>query len=267
MDLIKINYISKIMEYNSEIKLIQEMARASQKVVLEHFQSDFNVEWKPDNTPVTIADKKAEEVIREIINRETPDYGIVGEEFGTTGFEKKRCWVIDPIDGTKSFIHGVPLFGTLIALLENGKPVLGLINLPAQNLMMTAAIGHGCDINGTACRVSDVGKIEEATVLNTSITTLERHGYKHQWETIRNKAKLHRGWGDAYGYFLVASGRAEVMVDSIAEIWDLAPMAVIIPEAGGMFSSLQGGDFIKDRSALATNFKLFQKVSKIMVKD
>jgi len=239
--------------YTEELKLALQMAEKSRNVILEYFNTDFTVEWKRDNTPVTIADKKAEEAIRSLIEKETPDYGIIGEEFGKTNEGSDMQWVIDPIDGTKSFIHGVPLFSTLIALMDKGEPVLGIINMPAAGACMAASKGDGCFVNGNLTKVSSVESIKESLVLCTSVNTMESDGYKKGWTEIRNQAKLHRGWGDAYGYYLVASGKAEVMVDSIAEVWDLAAVDICMREAGGTFTSIKGGDFKQDRSGLASN--------------
>jgi histidinol-phosphatase len=242
-----------MMEYKEELEFAKHLLDLAKGKIMPYFQTGVKVEFKEDQSPVTIADKKAEEIIREELEKQTPDYGIIGEEFGTKPGESKFQWVIDPIDGTKSFIHGVPLFGTLLALLEDGKPVVGLIGMPALNSVMWAAHDSGCYIDGERCHVSDVKDLSQATLLDGSATTMEKMGLGEPWKKLRDGSLVSRGWGDCYGYYLVATGRAEVMVDPIAEIWDLAPMSVIIPEAGGKFSSLKGGDFIKDRSGVAAN--------------
>jgi myo-inositol-1(or 4)-monophosphatase len=177
----------------------------------------------------------------------------VGEEFGTQTGKNDREWVIDPIDGTKAFIHGVPLFGTLLALLHAGRPVLGVCALPVLGHTLYASLGGGCFVDGNPCRVSSVDRLEDSLILDGSVTTMERLGYGPAWIEMRKKAKLHRGWGDCYGHFMVATGRAEVMADPIVSIWDVAPFAVIIPEAGGRFTSFLGNNSITESSGISTN--------------
>ena len=164
--------------------------------------------------------------------------------------------MIDPIDGTKAFIHGVPLFGTLLALCEDGQPVVGVVVLPALGNTLSAARGLGATLDGRPCRVSRVPRLEEAFLLDGSITTMERQGHAAAWLALRNRVKLHRGWGDCYGHFLVSTGRAEAMIDPSVSIWDIAPFAVILPEAGGRFSSLSGAASITEKSGVSSNGKI-----------
>jgi histidinol-phosphatase len=247
-----------------ELAFALSLADDSRRILRGHINSQsgspMKVEWKGDNTPVTLADRATEEALRGRMERETPGYGIIGEEFGRAPGTAAREWVVDPIDGTKAFIHGVPLFGTLIALLEDGEPVLGVIDLPALGERVWAARGGGCFRNGSPCRVSSVPALEDALLLDGSISTMERLGHGPAWAGLRRRARLHRGWGDCYGHFLVATGAAEVMADPVVEIWDIAPMAVILPEAGGRFTSLQGKPGVTDRSGLSTNGLLHEEV-------
>ena len=243
--------------YREETELALEMARAAAAIILPHFQSaSLQVESKQDNSPVTIADRAAEEALRKLMQKHTPGYGIIGEEFGAQAGSADREWVVDPIDGTKAFIHGVPLFGTLLALLEGGKPVLGVISLPALGQVMHASVGSGCFLDGKACRVSAVDRIEDSLLLDGSSTTMERLGHGPAWAALRKRAKLHRGWGDCYGHLLVACGRAEAMVDPIVSVWDVAPMAVILPEAGGRFSTISGSGSITEGSGISSNGRI-----------
>jgi myo-inositol-1(or 4)-monophosphatase len=196
---------------------------------------------------------------------ETPGYGIWGEEFGRESGSTRREWVVDPLDGTKAFIHGVPLFGTLIALLDEGVPVVGLIDLPILGERVWATRGggafrNGASGNGIPCHVSSVSRLDDALLLDGSITTMERLGHGPAWAGLRGRARLHRGWGDCYGHFLVATGGAEVMADPVVEAWDIAPMAVILPEAGGRFSGFSGGDGIAERTGLSSNGLLHDEV-------
>jgi histidinol-phosphatase len=239
--------------YREETELALRMASEAGKIILSYFQTSIQVETKTDNSPVTIADRKSEEALRKLMERHTPGYGIIGEEFGAQAGKADREWVIDPIDGTKAFIHGVPLFGTLLALLEGGKPVLGVISLPALGHVMHASLGGGCHLDGKPCRVSAVARIEDSLLLDGSVSTMERLGHGPAWTALRTRAKLHRGWGDCYGHFLVAAGRAEAMVDPIVSVWDVAPMAIILPEAGGRFSALSGNLSVTEGSGVSTN--------------
>lgn len=239
--------------YGEETGFALRMAAEAGKIVLGHFRTDMQVETKSDNSPVTIADRKAEEALRGLMEKHTPGYGIIGEEFGAQAGRADREWVIDPIDGTKAFIHGVPLFGTLLALLERGRPVVGVISLPALGHTLHASLGGGCRLDGSLCRVSTLGRMEDSLLLDGSISTMERLGHGKAWAALRARAKLHRGWGDCYGHFLVATGKAEAMVDPIVSIWDVAPMAVILPEAGGRFTSFSGRDSITESSGISSN--------------
>jgi myo-inositol-1(or 4)-monophosphatase len=252
--------------YREETELALRMAADAKKIILHYFQTGLQVETKKDNSPVTIADRKSEEALRQLMEKHTPGYGIIGEEFGTQAGKADREWVIDPIDGTKAFIHGVPLFGTLLALLENGKPVVGVISLPALGHVMHASLGGGCMLDGKPCKVSPVAKVEESLLLDGSISTMERLGHGPSWAALRARAKLHRGWGDCYGHFLVASGRAEAMVDPIVSIWDVAPMAIILPEAGGAFSAFSGNASITESTGISSNGLVHEEILKGMAK-
>lgn len=226
---------------NQEVlSLILKAGDIAQTEILKHFQSSLAVEWKADSTPVTIADKKSEELIRSFAQKETPEFGFIGEEFGMENPNAEYKWVLDPIDGTKSFIYGVPLFGTLIAILKNGVPIAGLIQLPALNSKIWAVQGGGAFLDGNKIQVSKVSELSDALVLSGTLNTMESKGYGDWFASIRKNAKLYRGWGDCYGYYLVASGKAEVMADPVVSLWDIAPYPVIFSEAGGHFSTING---------------------------
>ncbi|MDB5102832.1 MAG: histidinol-phosphate phosphatase [Fibrobacteres bacterium] len=252
--------------YREETELALRMAKEAGSIILSYFQTSMHVETKQDNSPVTIADRKSEEALRALMEKHTPGYGIIGEEFGTQAGLTDREWVIDPIDGTKAFIHGVPLFGTLLALLEKGKPIVGVISLPALGHVVHASAGGGCKLDGKPCSVSRIASIEESLLLDGSISTMERLGHGSAWTALRTRAKLHRGWGDCYGHFLVATGRAEAMVDPIVSVWDVAPMAIILPEAGGRFSTIDGADTITGGSGISSNGLVHEEILKGMAK-
>ena len=252
------------MPYSGELEFALSLADESRRILRARYGSNLTVEWKGENTPVTLADREVEEILRRRIAEKTPGYGVIGEEFGHEPGSADREWVIDPIDGTKAFIHKTPLFGTLIALLEKGEPVLGIIDLPILGERVYATKGGGAFHNGKPCRVSSISTVEDALLLDGSITTMEKLGYGPAWANLRRKARLHRGWGDCYGHFMVATGAAEVMADPVVEIWDVAPMGVILPEAGGCFTSIKGQPGIRERSGLSTNGFLHDTVLKAL---
>ncbi len=246
--------------YAEELQLALKIASEAGDEIMRHFGAGLAVETKADSSPVTLADRRAEELIRAGFARYTPDYGIIGEEFGTQIGSATREWVIDPIDGTKSFIAEVPLFGTLIALLEDGHPIVGLIALPALQQTLYATLGGGAFVNGRPCRVSRVSRIEDSLLLDGCITTVESQGYGEAWGSLRRRARVHRGWGDCYGHYLVATGRAEVMVDTVVSVWDVAPLGVILPEAGGRFTALDGSETVTGNSGVSSNGLLHAEV-------
>ena len=234
------------------LDLATDAAYLAGRRTLAYFNAEVAVEDKADATPVTVADREAERVIRERVARFFPQHSILGEEQGeTTGGDTDYRWIIDPIDGTKSFIHGVPMYGTLIGVEVRGRPSVGVIYLPATDEMIAAADGLGCTWNGRRSRVSTVARLEDATMNTSSVTaSLSR---SDAYETLIRRVKLNRAWGDAYGYALVATGRAEVMLDPAIKPWDCAPLPPILREAGGRFTTWAGVEIIWGPDAVATN--------------
>jgi histidinol phosphatase-like enzyme (inositol monophosphatase family) len=235
------------------------------KVTLSHFQTGVRVEKKEDESPVTIADREAEKTMRSVIEARFPNDGIVGEEFGEERPSAPRRWILDPIDGTKSFIHGVPLYGVLLAVEEAGEVRVGVAHFPALQETIWAAKGLGCHLNGRRVRVSDVRRLDEALVLTSDAEDIERSEKAEGWNRLRKAARLVRTWGDAYGYALVASGRAEVMLDARFSLWDAAAVRPIIEEAGGVFSDWQGNVTHQNGSGVATNAALADAVRQLLV--
>lgn len=227
------------------VEFVIDIATAAGEITLQHFQSpELAVEQKLDGTPVTVADRAAERFLREEIHNRFPSDAIVGEEEADVAGSTGRSWIIDPIDGTKSFTAGVPLYANLVAVVDEGVPVLGLINLPALEEMVWATAGGGAFHDGTACRVSS-----DTSLAGTYVMTSELAYWPiGALERMTQEGISVRTWGDAYGYALVATGRAAAMVDPLANVWDVAPMQVILEEAGGAFTSLNG-----DRSVVAGN--------------
>ena len=232
------------------------------RVTLGYFQREIDVQRKGDDTPVTMADQQAEQLIREMIGRYWPDHGILGEEYGEQGGQSRYMWIIDPIDGTKSFVCGVPIYSTLIALVpELGQPpVLGVAHFPALSETVYAYQGGGCYWNGRPAMVSQVDKLEDAVLLCTSFGSFERYNKAEQWAALTQRAAVRRAWGDAYGYALVATGRAEIMADPAMSVWDCGPLQVILEEAGGTFTDWEGTPTIYGQDSIATNGRLYDQV-------
>jgi histidinol phosphatase-like enzyme (inositol monophosphatase family) len=231
------------------------------RLTLQYFQAAFNVEWKKDATPVTVADRGAERLLRELITARFPDHAVVGEEYGADHRQDARFrWIIDPIDGTKSFIHGVPLYAVLMGLEIDGELVVGVANFPGLNEMVCAARGSGCWWNGRRCRVSEVDRLEESVVCYTSASGFGAAGKADRWARIAGRVKMQRGWGDAYGHVLVATGRVEAMFDPVMSLWDCAALVPILNEAGGTFTDWQGKPTAYGNEAISTNNRVFAEI-------
>ena len=240
----------------ADLETCVEIAREAGQLTLEWYRgSAFSIDHKHDGSPVTAADLAVETLMRERLNDAFPNDSLLGEEQPDTSGTSGRTWVIDPIDGTKAFMRGVPLFANLLALVDEHGPAVGVINLPALGETIWAGRGLGAFHNGEPCRVNDHEGLAGAFVCTSGF------GY---WPDAALRVLLDspvklRTWGDAYGYALVATGQAEAMVDPEAFPWDLAPIAVIIAEAGGSFSAFDGrtgADVWSSGSAIATNSRI-----------
>ncbi len=242
-----------------------DAAHLAGRVTLGYFNAGVEVETKSDDTPVTRADREAEAVIRRTIARHHPDHAILGEEQGATPGDARVRWIIDPIDGTKSFIHGVPLYGVLIGVEVEGIASVGVIHLPALGETVWAALGHGCRWNGRVAKVSEVDDLGKALVVTSSISScLSR---SDAFGKLCERTRLQRTWGDAFGYAMVATGRADIMVDPKMNPWDCAPMAPILAEAGGHFTTWAGDPTIWGPDAVGVNGKLRDEVMGILGKE
>lgn len=247
-------------ELNPFLKIL---ADESGKIIRSYFRSVIDIENKSDFSPVTIADKKAEEKIRELIIKEFPDYGIIGEEFGDYKMDSEYIWVIDPIDGTKSFISGALSFGTLIALLKNGKPIIGVINHPILNEFLIGD-NENCFLNDKKVKVKKSSQLSEATLLTTDHLNVIKYQNKYGFEKLINQVKLYRNWGDCYGYYLLATGFADIMIDPIMSVWDSMALIPIIKGAGGTITDYQGNDAVKGNSIVAAVPELHSMVINIL---
>ncbi len=240
-----------------------EIAKTGGDHTLKYFKKELEVVNKADDSPVTIADRETEQLMRSEILKRFPEHGIIGEEFGITNEESTIQWVLDPIDGTKSFIHGVPFYTTLIGVLVDNEPVIGVINCPALEELCAATVGFGATLNGEPCKMKGTESLEESTVLVTEINRFNRMGMQVQFQELLDKTKIHRTWGDAYGHMMVATGRAEIMIDPILSIWDAAALLPIMKEAGGIFSDFDGNETIHTGNGFSTNKHLYPLVTNI----
>ncbi|MEJ5225436.1 MAG: inositol monophosphatase family protein [Anaerolineales bacterium] len=233
-----------------------DLAYRAGRITLGYFNTGVRPDYKPDDTPVTAADRAAEQFIRAEIEKHHPTHAILGEEFGESASSASQSvfrWIIDPIDGTKSFMRGVPLYGVLLGLEIEGEVRVGAAYFPGTDEMLSAADGLGAWWNGRRARVSQVSSIKDAYVCFTNVRNMARYGRQAAWERINAASYAARGWSDAYGYLAVATGRAEVMLDPVMNIWDCGPFPVIFREAGGYFGSWDGRAGHTFGEALACN--------------
>ncbi|MCS7238049.1 MAG: histidinol-phosphatase [Thermoguttaceae bacterium] len=243
-----------------------QIAREAGQLTLRYFgQIGLVSEQKADATPVTEADREAELLLRERIGQAFPEDEILGEEFPTKLGTSAYRWIIDPIDGTKSFVRGVPLYGTMIGVEREGQLEIGVVHIPATGECVFAARGMGAwyeDRTGNRRRakVSTVDDLSQALVLTTDIAHFCQIGRPEVWDRLAGRVKMTRTWGDCYGYLLVATGRAEVMIDPIVNVWDAAALVPILEEAGGCLTDWQGQRRIDSGSILATNPALLPAV-------
>lgn len=251
-------------ELNEILAFAVEIAREAGKITLKHFRNLKQVDKKADGSVVTIADREAEKFLRDCIESKFPQDAILGEEYGAKEGKSGRRWILDPIDGTYSFVHGVPFYGVLIGVEIEEEPSVGVINIPALNEIVYAAKGLGCCFNDEPTKVSDVSALDEALLLATDFESCEKYGFGEGVSHLRKLTDKTRTWGDCYGHVLVATGRAEIMLDAVMNIWDCAALLPIIEEAGGTFTDWKGQRTINGGNAIATNGKLFNRVMEII---
>lgn len=251
--------------YSLLLEAVQDAARVAGGVAMRHYRSNLAVESKADGSPVTIADREAEAEARAWIGARFPMDGIEGEELGVVRANARRRWIIDPIDGTKTFVRGVPLWGTLVAVVEGTEVLAGATFCPAVGEMVVAARGEGAWWNGARCSVSKVDRLERATVLTTGEQFRGDEARRLAWQRLADRALVTRTWGDCYGYLLVATGRAEAMVDGTMSSWDAAAVQPIIEEAGGVFTDWSGARTAFGGSAIATNAILADEVRALLL--
>ena len=236
------------------LEAVAELARVAGDTALGYFRTGVVVESKRDGSPVTVADRAAEEVARGWLRTRFPGDGILGEELGEERPHARRRWVLDPIDGTKTFVRGVPLWGSLVAVHEGETILAGAIYCPAVGELVAAAPGAGCWWNGSRCAVSRVSDLAAATILTTDERFVGHPKRGASWHELAAHVAVAQTWGDCYGYLLVATGRAELMTDPVLSPWDAAVLLPVITEAGGVYTDWRGRVTVFERAGVvATN--------------
>ena len=258
------------------LNFARQLAYRAGRITLSYYNKGIRHDLKRDESPVTAADRATEEFIRGEIEKAYPSHAIVGEEFGETASPspagrgvrgeggKAFRWIIDPIDGTKSFLKGVPFYSVLLALEIEGKSRVGAVCFPALDEILYAADGLGAWWNGRRARVSNVGDLKQAVFTYTSWSGFRTKKRLEVFNNLHKECFFGRGWSDAYGYHMVATGRAEIMLDPSIKIWDVAPFPPIFREAGGFFGSWKGNEGHTHGEGLAVNAALKSKVLKLM---
>lgn len=248
------------------LELARFTAREAGQYTLRFFnQNNYAVELKADDSPVTVADRGAEELLRQHIAAAFPQDGILGEELGEQTGASGFRWILDPIDGTKSFISGVPMYGTMVGVEFDGRAVVGAVYIPGTDELVYAGVGHGCwfQSGGKApvkAHVSSRGKLGDSLFVTTAVKTFTDFYRREAYDLLESACRLTRTWGDCYGYLLVATGRAELMIDPAMNVWDAAALQPILEEAGGTFTDWQGRATIHSGEGVATNGLVLDEV-------
>jgi histidinol-phosphatase len=250
---------------DTDLSFALELADAADAITLPRYRAaDLVVETKPDLTPVSEADRAAEKELRARIEASHPRDGVVGEEYGETKGSGDRRWILDPIDGTKSFVRGIPAWGTLIALERDGEIVVGVVSAPALRRRWWAARREGAFADGEPIRVSRVGALEDALFCFTSLTAFDEHGMGDEFRSLAARCWEARGFGDYWAHVLVAEGSADLAVEPIMNLWDNAAVQVIVEEAGGRFTDLEGRPRSDGGNAVTTNGLLHDEVLAVL---
>ena len=215
---------------------------------------------------MTLADREAEQLIRGEVESRYPDHSILGEEYGESNEGARVRWILDPIDGTRSFMHGVPLYGVLIGIEIEGESAVGVTHFPPLHETVAAGRGLGCTWNGTPCRVSTVSRLEEAVVCTTDVEWLLSGPLGSGWRRLQRRAAFSRTWGDCYGHALVATGRVEAQIDPVMASWDAGPFLTILTEAGGKFTTLGGEATLHGGSGVSTNGLIHEQVLEVLAR-
>jgi histidinol phosphatase-like enzyme (inositol monophosphatase family) len=241
-----------------------EIARGAGEITLRYFRRDLVPERKPDGSYVTVADREAERFLRSRIEERFPTDAILGEEEGERPGTSGRRWIVDPLDGTYSFVRGVPLYGVMIGVEVEGDPAVGVVNLPAIGELVYAARGLGCFLNGKPARVSRIESLDRALLAATDFAQGQPNQFSKVMAELQRRFRTAKTWGDCYAYMLVATGRADVAIDQLMNIWECAALMPIIEEAGGTFTDWKGNRTIRGGNAIATNGRLLEQTLEII---
>ncbi len=236
------------------------LAHEAGALTLQYFGGIVDHDAKGDGTPVTIADKKAEELIRQKVEARYPDHSILGEEYGESNEGARVRWILDPIDATRSFMRGVPLYGVLIGIEVDGESAVGVAHFPPLQETVAAGRGHGCFWNSAPCSVSRVDRLEDAVICTTDVERILSRPEGEGWRRLQQQCAFSRTWGDCYGHALVATGRIEAQVDPLMAPWDAGPFLTIATEAGGRFTTREGEPTVHGGSGISSNGLLHDQI-------
>lgn len=245
-------------------KVAIDAVQKAQVRIMHYFQNLPTIEKKPDLTPVTKADKEAEQIIIDTIRSSFPKHGFLGEEFGSDNDKAEFVWIIDPIDGTKNFIHRLDFFGTVLGLKHEGKIILGVSNMPALGELLFASEEEKTTLNGKPTSVSKISSLEDAYLIVGGVGRLSNQRYLRSILALEEKVINMRGYGDTHGYHLVATGKADIMFEPETKPWDISAYQIIINQAGGMYSDFEGDQFGLGPTSLATNGLLHDQMLEIL---
>ncbi|HXG11901.1 MAG TPA: histidinol-phosphatase [Gemmataceae bacterium] len=251
-------------DWRSRYELAVELARKAGQLALRYFRGDFTVEWKRDVSPVTAADREAETLLRTHLLGRFPADGFLGEEHGEQAGSSGFRWVIDPVDGTRNFVRGIPLWATLVGLEYRGEAVAGVVDAPALGQTWRALRGDGAWRDDRRLHVSDIGDLGQATMFYTSLSWFERAGRRDVFLKLANRVQTQRGYGDFYGHVLVAQGSGELMVEHGVHIWDVVAIQPIVEEAGGRFTDWDGNRTTRRPDVLISNGRLHEEALRIL---
>jgi histidinol-phosphatase len=247
-------------DWRTRYETAMDVARQAGRLALRYFDNRVPVEWKQDQSPVTVADREAEGLLRTRLLGAFPADGFLGEESGDVAGSSGFRWIIDPIDGTRNFFRGIPIWGTLVGLEYKGEPIAGVVEVPALGQTYRALRGDGAYRGERRLRVSDVDRLADATIFYTSLTLFQKAGCAEKFFELSARTQMQRGFGDFWGHLLVAEGCGELMVEHGVHAWDMAALQPIIEEAGGRFTDWDGTPTIHRPDVLTSNGKVHAEV-------
>lgn len=249
--------------YETFIDFAKTLAHASGELIKKYFYQGVTAENKADNSPVTIADREAEQLMRQMITAKYPDHGIIGEEYGAYQEDAPYQWILDPIDGTRNFVCGSFLFGTLIALMHHGKPVIGALHHP---LVGQLVIGDGehTRLNDKQVKIRPCDRLADATICSTVHFEIRNYHDFAAYERLITQCQTYRTWGDCHGYYLLTTGGIDIMVDPIMHLWDIAPLVPIVQGAGGIVTDWSGGDPLSGNGLIAASKAIHSEIVRIL---